>query len=180
MIVDSDAGRTVYSKYFDGAEWLIPDELGVTVVVDNDTPISRQVLGNLQGKDSDGVGTVTVYFWNIGKEKRSARSLRVTCDREKIDHAEPMEIGPGPFTRTGYKLGTVWFFTYAHELKVSVSVDVDGQHIERELTAFRRTVPELKKYFGPGGTPPYPWFTPKFEAIARQAAEQRARNEAAK
>lgn len=32
MIVDTDQGRTVYSKYFDGAEWLIPDELGVTVV----------------------------------------------------------------------------------------------------------------------------------------------------
>lgn len=120
------------------------------------------MFGNLQGKDGDGVGTVTVYFWNLGQQKRTARALRVTCDRANIEHAEPMVIGPGPFVRTGYKLGTIWFFTYARELKVTLRVDIDGQHTERQFTAFRRTVPELKKYFGPEGLPPYPWFAPKY------------------
>jgi hypothetical protein len=169
MIADTNEGRTVYSKYFDGADWLIPDGLGITVVVDNDTPLSRQMFGNFQGKDGDGDGTVTVYFWNIGKQKHAATALRVACDREKIERTTPMEIGPGPFARTGYKLGTVWFFTYAHELKVTVNVDIDGQAIERQFTAFRRTVPELKKYFGPQGTPPYPWFAPKYAALAKKA-----------
>jgi hypothetical protein len=169
MIEQSENGRTLYSKYFDGADWLIEDELGLSVVVDNDTPISRQMFGNFVGKDTDGVGTVTLYFWNLGKQQRTGSAVHVVCDGQKLENAESFPIGPGPFARTGRKVGTVPFFTYSRQLEMTVNVTIDGRAIERHVTALRRTVPELKKYFGPEGTPPYPWFAPKYSADAINA-----------
>lgn len=173
MIEDSSQGRTVYSKYFDGADWLVEGKLGLSVVIDNDTPVSQQMFGGFVGKDTDGVGTVTLYFWNLSPAKLTASAIHVTCDGQPITHAEPTTIGPGPFARTGLKLGTVPFSTYTKELRVKVSLAIDGTVVEREITAVRRTVPELKKYWGPGALPPYPWFTPEYAAKRSSSATEK-------
>lgn len=149
--------RTKYSKYFDGAGWLIPDSLGASVVVDNDTPVSRQVFGSLTGKDSEAVGTVTVYFWNLEKDIRKATAITVEVGEGKLAHTAEFQIGP-KFSRTGHKAGTVTFFAYATTLKAILTVELEGQTIRREITIARRTPAELKKYFGKKGVPPYPWF----------------------
>ncbi len=167
MIVEgADSGggarRTTYSKYFDAGEWLIPDKLGISVVVDNDTPVSQQVFGGLKGTDSFGVGTVTVYFWNLEKQPRTANSIRVSHKGRTLEHTADFKIGPGPFTRTQHVAGTVPFFAYAIDLKLGVAVEIDGQILQKEVTVLRRTSAEMKKYFGPGGEPPYPWFDTKY------------------
>jgi hypothetical protein len=154
--------RTTYSKYFDGGDWLVADKLGVSVVLDNDTPVSQQVLGGLTGKDSDGVGTVTLYFWNLEPAMREAMEVRVTHASHVLEHPGKVPIGPGPFSRSKHVAGAVPFFSYATELKFTVTLRLGGETITREIVAHRRTPAELKKYFGPGGKPPYPWFDEKY------------------
>lgn len=164
MVVDGPGagGRVTYSKYFDGADWLIADKLGASVVIDNDTPVSQQVFGGFTGKDSDAVGTVTVYFWNLERATRKTSLIRVRHENSTLENKTEFTIGPGPFARTKHPAGVVPFFAYATNLKVKLTIEIDGQIIERDINAERRTSAELKKYFGEGGTPPYPWFDPKY------------------
>lgn len=155
-------GTIVYSKYFDGGDWLIFEKVGVSVVIDNDTPLSRQMFGSLAGTDSDAVGTVTVYFWNLTDTLIVADRIAVKLPEAELVTTKPFQIGPGPFARTRHNAGTCPFFAYATELKTKVTVEIDGETYEVPITASRRTTSEMKKYFGEGGLPPYPWFAEKF------------------
>ncbi len=162
--------RTVYSKYFDGGDWLVPDTIGVSIVMDNDTPKSRQIFGGLTGKDSDGVGTVTVYFWNLGTAIHHTSRIRIAVGDGVLESTKPFEIGPGPNMRSEHKAGQVPFFTYARKLEAKITVECDGQTLNAEIPLLRRTHEELKKYFGKNGMPPYPWYAEKYALTPEQAA----------
>ncbi len=151
----------VYSKYFDGGDWIIPNKLGLSVVIDNDTPMSQQMFGGVRGKDSIALGSVVVYFWNLGTEPYQVKILDISLGAEKLNRISQLTVGSGPFIRTGQSCGSAQFFSYATKLNVVISFDVGGQTMQRNITAVRRTNTELKKYWGAGGVPPYPWFDSK-------------------
>ena len=139
--------RIVYSKYFDGGDWLVPDVIGASIVMDNDTPTSRQVFGGLTGKDSDGVGTVTVYFWNLSTAVHHTSRIRIAMGEGVLESTKPFEIGPGPNMRSEHKAGKIPFFTYSRKLVAKITVELDGQTINAEIPLLRRTSEELKKRF---------------------------------
>jgi hypothetical protein len=163
-------GYAHYSKYFDAGVWLIEHKLGMSVVVDNDTPISNQVLGGLRGTDSDGIGTATIYFWNLEPKMRVTNLIRFQHEQTILEHKSPFTIGPGPFARTGHKAGKFPFFAYATELKTKVWVEIDGVEVVCEVTAQRRTFAEIDKYFGAKGRPPYPWYDDRYSIQNLQPA----------
>lgn len=151
-----------YTKYFDGAEWLLTDKLGIAVAVDNDTPISRQILGGLSGDDSFADGSIAVYFWNLGPETYKIRNLALKLDGDDPKQVQAITVGAGPFVRTRLDIGSAQFFSYATKLIASVTIELDGQTIHKTITVVRRTDSDLKLYWGtPGNFPPYPWFTTK-------------------
>ena len=147
-----------YSKYFDDGQWLLKDKVGISVVIDNETPIGRQMFGGLTGTDSEGTGKLTVYFWNFDDRPHQVGKLRLTHgDITRGTHDSGTLAAAKPWSRTGAEFGTIPIFSYATELKVDVSLEVDGQRIKRAMVLKRRTVEENRRFFGPGGKPPYPW-----------------------
>ncbi|HVU15884.1 MAG TPA: hypothetical protein VHD32_03110 [Candidatus Didemnitutus sp.] len=154
--------RTNYSKYFDAGVWIIPGKLGLSVVIDNDTPLSRQMFGSLQGTDADGVGKVTLYFWNLDSPQLAAHALEIRHHDSVLSSKGDVTIGPGPYARTGFVAGNVPFFAYATELKFDVALEINGTPWRQTVVVQRRTFSELRRYFGPNGTPPYPWYAPEY------------------
>jgi hypothetical protein len=157
---DPATGTThkTYSKYFDDGQWLLKDKVGISVVVDNETPIGRQMFGGLTGTDSEGTGKLTVYFWNFDDRQHRVGKLRLSHGgKVRGTHDSRMLPAASPWSRTGAEFGEIPFFSYATELKVDLSVEVDGQRIQRTMVLKRRTVEENRRFYGPGGKPPYPW-----------------------
>ena len=147
-----------YSKYFDDGQWLLKDKVGISVVVDNETPVGRQMFGGLTGTDSEGTGKVTVYFWNFDDKPHRVGKLRISHGGKSRGTQDSGVLAAAkPWSRTGAEFGEIPFFSYATELKVDVSVEVDGQRIQRTMVLKRRTVEENRRFYGPGGKPPYPW-----------------------
>src|SRR3954469_17501592 len=84
MVVDSPSGRTIYSKYYDAGDWIIPHHLGMSVVVDHEkteVPVVhglQQSIGALGPGDSFASGKVTVYLWNRDHEPHRVKILKVS------------------------------------------------------------------------------------------------------
>jgi hypothetical protein len=150
--------RKTYSKYFDDGQWLLKDQVGLSVVIDNETPVGRQMFGSLNGTDSEGTGKVTVYFWNFDSRPHRVGKVRISHrGTTRGTHDSSMLAAASPWSRTGAAFGELPIDPYATELKVDVSVEVDGKAVVRPMVLKRRTVDENRRFFGPGGKPPYPW-----------------------
>lgn len=147
-----------FSKHFDDGQWLLKDKVGISLVVDNETPMSRQMFGGLTGKDSEGTGKVTAYFWNFDNKEHRVGKLRLEHKgKGRGSQDSSMLPAAAPWTRTGAELGEIPIDSYATELKVRLSVEVDGKTVERQMVLKRRTVDDNRRYFGSDGKSPYPW-----------------------
>lgn len=138
-----------FTKYFDDGQWLVKDQVGMSVVVDNE---------GARGNTIEGKGKVTVYFWNFDTREHRVGKLKV--DHKGKGSSTPqsnMLAAKKPWTRTKVPFGEIPVNVYATELKVRVTVEVDGKKVERLMTLKRRTVEDNRRLFGPGGTSPYPW-----------------------
>ena len=161
--MDSSSGRTVYSKYYDAGDWLISQHLGMSVVVDHEKteiPIIhgvQQSIGALGPSDSYANGKVTIYIWNRDRESHQVKIVRVSSRQEVLEPKEKEFVGLEG-QRTGGEVGSMQISNYGTEIPIKIEYQLDGKAGQIELTLARRTNDDLKKYFGPGGMPPYPWF----------------------
>ena len=168
MTVDSYDGRTgrsdrkVYSKFYDAGVWLVPNHIGMSVVVDHEKtriPIVhgvQQSLGALGPSDSYATGKVTIYIWNGHTQALPVKILRVSSKGESVSPNQV--INAQPKTRTGDAVGRLRVFGYGTEIPIRVEYELNGKRSTVALTLPRRTEDELRKYFGPNGNPPYPWY----------------------
>lgn len=162
--------RTVYSKYYDAGDWIIPHHLGMSVVVDHEKteiPVLhgiQQSIGALGPSDSYARGKITVYIWNRDPEKHHVKIVRVSATRSLDDSpnnfVEPQgkEFIGITGERTGGEIGYIDIFNYGTAIPLKVEYEINGKPAAMELTLVRRTDEEIRRYFGPGGTPPYPWY----------------------
>jgi hypothetical protein len=60
--------------------------------------------------------------------------------------------------RSGGEVGYIDIFNYGTTIPLKVEYEIDGKPAVMELTLARRTDEEMRKYFGPDGVPPYPWY----------------------
>jgi hypothetical protein len=151
--------RVVHTKYFDGADWVIKDKLGVSVVVDNDRQID----------DSFAEGKFVVYLWNLSPTNYKLKSLSLKLNGNEVKKISDVVVDPGPNIRTRVNIATERIFVFATSLATEVIVELDGQTIQKKITAVRRTEEEIKRYWGtPNSFPPYPWF-PKTATSATAA-----------
>ena len=163
MIVDSSAGRTVYSKYYDKGDWIIPHHLGMSVVIDHEKteiPVVRgiqQSMGALGPSDAIAQGKVTVYLWNRDREAHRVRILRIASSESVLTPKNVVFVGAQEL-RTGGEVGSIEISNYGTKIPIKIEYEIDGKAASKNLTLERRTYDELKKYFGPGGVPPYPWY----------------------
>jgi hypothetical protein len=147
-----------FSKYFDEGQWLLKDKVGISVVIDNETPMTRQMFGGLKGTDSEGRGKVTAYFWNFDTKEHRVGKLHLSHNGKGWGTKDSGVLAAAkPWTRTGVVVGEIPFDAYATEVKVRVRVEVDGKTVERPMVLKRRTLEDNRRYFGRGGRPPYPW-----------------------
>lgn len=154
--------RVVYTKYFDGADWVLTDKLGVSVVIDNDRQID----------DSFAEGKIVVYLWNLGATNYKLKSLSLKLNGAEVKKINDVIVDPGPNIRTRVNIGTDQILLFATSLATEVIIELDGQIIKRKITANRRTDDEIKRYWGtPNGFPPYPWFSKN--AASSAAADKR-------
>lgn len=168
MTVDSYDGQTgksarkVYTKYYDAGTWLIPNHIGVVVVVDHEKtrlPIVsgvQQSMGALGPDDCYAMGKVTIYIWNFDSKPVPVKILRVASGSEAITLNSAI-INALPQTRTGAVAGRLKIFDDGTELPIKLEYELNGRRSKSDLILLRRTQEDLVKYFGPGGTPPYPW-----------------------
>jgi hypothetical protein len=155
--------RTVYSKYYDAGDWIIPHHLGMSVVVDHEKteiPVVhgiQQSIGALGPGDSYANGKITIYIWNRDREAHRVKIVRVSSRDVTLEPKEKIFVGIEG-ERTGGEVGNMQIFNYGTQIPLKVEYEVGGKPGVLELKLDRRTVEDMKKYFGPDGIPPYPWY----------------------
>lgn len=153
----------IYSKYYDAGDWIIPHHLGMSVVVDHEKteiPVVhgiQQSIGALGPSDSFANGKVTVYLWNRDRESHRVKILKISSG-ESVLAPKGIEFVGVEGQRTGGAVGNFQIFNYGTKIPIKIEYEVDGKLAVVELALERRTHEELKRYFGPDGRPPYPWY----------------------
>jgi hypothetical protein len=102
------------------------------------------------------MGKATVYIWNFANKPVPVKILRVASGSEAITLNNAI-ISALPQTRTGAVAGRLKIFDDGTELPIKFEYELNGRRSKSDLILLRRTHEDLAKYFGPGGTPPYPW-----------------------
>ena len=162
---DSTSNRLstkIYSKYYDDGDWLIPNKLGASVVADHmkrRIPVVygiQQSLGALGPSDSDAQAKITVYFWNFDDSKYLITDIQLSNDAQ-ILRKPPNMIEVLPKTRTRADLGVINIFDSGKKIPITMSYTVNGKRIKQSLNLSRRTMDELRTFYGPQGKQPYPW-----------------------
>ena len=162
MTVVANGKTTVYSKFYDQGVWLITDKLGLVVAIDDEKKAIpgvsgvQQSLGALGRSDSIVSGKVTVYLWNFDGKPHPVKFKKFTVPTGFFDCCNQV-VEAAAHDRTGVEFGQVPIFSYGTKIDCSIELEIAGSSKTLELTLPRRTVPELKQFFGPGGTRPYPW-----------------------
>jgi len=155
-----------YSKYYDAGDWIIKGKLGVSVVVDHEKkniPVLhglQQAFGAFGPGDLEATGKVTIYLWNVSNTKHSIVFRKITSGNYNLElSTSPLIIAPK--SRSGTEVGQIPISNYGLEIPITFSFEIDGNPSSLSLKLNRRTFDELKKFFGPEGVPPYPWYANK-------------------
>lgn len=155
--------RTVYTKYYDAGNWLIPNRLGMSAVVDHEKKVIpvlhrlQQSVGALGPGDSYANGKVSIYIWNRDRVAYQVKIVRVSSRNASFEPKGEIINGVAGL-RTGGEVGDIQISNYDTQIPLKIEYEIRGTPGVLELELDRRTDVELKKYFGPGGIPPYPWF----------------------
>ena len=134
--------KTVYTEYYDAGVWILPDRVGLSIAVDQ--------LSETQGK-------VTTYAWNRDKDAHTIKFLKISIYGTEMKVDKELLIAV-PDERSGLEIGQAEVLNMSTMLLVKVTYEIDGSAATTELKLERRTAKDLKKYFGKGGKPPYPWY----------------------
>jgi hypothetical protein len=155
-----------YSKYYDAGDWAIRGKLGMSVVVDHEKktiPVihgAKQFLGALGPDDTEATGKVTIYLWN-GSETEYSVGIQEVISRDNIRKMSTPPLKVEPKSRPGVEIGQIAISNYGLEIPMTVNYQIDGKSYSTSFNLKRRTVDELRIFFGPGGSPPYPWYDEK-------------------
>jgi hypothetical protein len=152
--------RKVYSRYYDGAAWLIPKHLGMSVVVENEK-MHIPLIYDIQRwrGESFAKGKVTVFLYNFDSRVHPVRVLDISPE------VDPSTI-PGkviyaaPHRMTGAVMGEMGIFDRSRDIPIRVRCEFNGRRWAVELLLERRTKGEEARYFGPDWNAPYPWGWP--------------------
>ena len=151
--------RKVYSKYYDGAAWMAPKHLGMSVVVENErthNPIFDGIRRALDPDDSFATAKVTVWLWNFDNRGRSVRILDVTPEVYPTTIPGKV-INVAPRDRNGEVIGRIRIFDASRVIPIKVRYELNGKLWAVELLLNRRTKEEESRYFGADWNAPYPW-----------------------
>jgi len=158
--VTGEVKTTTYSKYYDAGAWVIPDKIGIVVVVDHNTPVylGLDSLNKAAGTYEDySIGKVSLYFFGFDIDAHDVVILQVASRGSGYVPEHP-NVKVEPQSKTGGYMGFIKIHHDDTSLPLIVDLTVDGSEpMTIEFTLPRRTMEELQKYFAPGGTPPYPW-----------------------
>jgi len=155
--------RTIYTGGYDAGDWIIPHHLGMSLVVDHEKtviPVVRGIqasLGALGPSDGEANGKVTVYIWNRDRDAYHVKIVRISAPNSILEPIDKVFVGVEN-ERTGGEVGYIQISNYGTEIPLKVEYEINGKPAVMELTVVRRTDEEMKKYFGPNGIPPYPWY----------------------
>jgi hypothetical protein len=143
--------KVVYSKYYDRGVWLEEGALGLQVVVDHGTrPNPNLVVAT---------GTVTIYLVNLETKPRTIGDLLVSTSMKETSLPNPTAAVALPRARTKVPLGSVPIFDYATEVPLTIRYRLDDQPSTTKVITLPRIPEDELKAWGPGGRPPYPWFS---------------------
>lgn len=151
-----------YSKYYDAGDWLIKDKVGLSIVIDHEKRVIpvlysiQRFMGALGPGDMYAKGNVTVCGWNVTEEKHQIQIEKIvsgSCDIQKTGNLVTLE----PKSATTGKIGSFSISNFETQIPIEVYYEADGEKGILKLTCMRRTYEDLKKYFGPNSTSPYPW-----------------------
>ncbi len=136
---------THYTEHYDGAKWLVLNEVGLSARLVHERPNS---------------GTLFVAGWNASDRMQRVTIYSFEVDGHEYRFREPA-VGDLPPQQRGIEeespLGRVRIPGYRTEIPIVINCSIHGQRHAFAVTLHRRTVDEQRKYFGPSGTPPYPW-----------------------
>lgn len=163
MTETSSSGTKTYSKYYDAGEWLLKDKIGIQLVVEHrkiQIPVVygiQRSIGALGPDDMSADGQVTIAVVNTTEQSHTIRVDRIVADGKELQNKRH-DIPVNPKSTAAGLIGTARISNYATEIPIKVDYVLDGKKGHIQLNLPRRTYDELKRYYGPKGTPPYPWF----------------------
>jgi hypothetical protein len=152
----------VYSKYYDAGDWLVPNNLGASVVADHmkrRIPVIygvQQSLGALGPGDSYAQAKITIYLWNFGETSQAVTDIQLSSSGQSLK-SETKVITALPKARTKIDLGIIDIFDGGKNIPVTVTYMANGKKNKLSLDLIRRTNDELKAFYAPSGRLPYPW-----------------------
>jgi hypothetical protein len=164
---DAKAGTsrtTSYSKYYEATGFLVPETIGLHLVVDLEKKQVpgvygiKESLGLLTGDDAVGSGVFTIYIFNL-TDRPQVIEIRDALHDGKTFMSGRQTVSLEPRERKKKAaLGTTEVSTYAKILRVDISVTYRDEIYKQRLEAKRQTEDDLKRKYGSGGTgPDFPW-----------------------
>jgi hypothetical protein len=141
-----------YAPYFGTRTILLPDRVGLDLVVDLEKKMIpglyqlQQSLGALGPGDVDATGLFTAYVWNMSSEPQVLNLSTIATGGQMLPGV-PIVVRLKPDSYEKIVLGRVGIFNYATELKVQISYSSDGAPIERTLHARRLTQAEIEQSY---------------------------------
>lgn len=157
LLPDGKGGltKTIYSKYYDAGDWLIEHEIGVTFIVDHDHKRPALIPEWMDMKSADATGHFFIELHNFTTQPVPIRISKVKLNGVDLPGESSGELEP--LKTVAMQPGSVPIFNYGKSLSATVHFLIKGQSVEKTLTLPRRTESEAAKFFGRGGTPPYPF-----------------------
>jgi hypothetical protein len=140
-----------YSKYYTAHDWIIKDDLCLTVVVHHEKlniPIVYGVqrdLGLLGSSDFDAKGNVEISLWNQSSTPKTAKILRITFKTQTLDVSQTLNAPAGSLSEI-IKPGSFAISNFGTEIPVKVYYELDGKRYVATLQVKRKTYNELKAY----------------------------------
>jgi len=143
------ATTTTYAPYFNTRTMLVPDRVGIDLVVDLEKKVVPGVyqvqrsLGALGPGDSDAMGLFTAYVHNLTTAPQTLTISAMSHEHQNAIAAPAIvELKPDSYEKV--VLGRVCIFSYATELKVQIVYSVDEKSLVKDLTVRRETPAQIE------------------------------------
>lgn len=143
---------TKYAPYFGTRTILVPDRVGLDLVVDLEKKVIpglyqlQQSVGALGPSDLDATGLFTAYIWNLSSEPQTLNIVSLTSQRQIVPGVPTLvQLKPDSYEKV--VLGRIGIFNYATALKLEISYSAGAEQINRTLNARRLTQPEIDQSY---------------------------------
>ncbi|MEM7048027.1 MAG: hypothetical protein AAF604_00115 [Acidobacteriota bacterium] len=162
--VDGDTGKvttTRYSKYFETAQYLAGETVGLHAVVDQikkrvpGVYDFRRAMGLLGPDDLSAGGLITLYFHNLQPESMEIVVESVTLGRHSAELDHLVTVPASGIAK--WEPAQVPIFSYATSLAFTLSYRLGDESHQAEMKLDRLTVDEANRRYGGGREATFPW-----------------------